>query len=130
MAVIKVRNTGEVIEGKENVAAFLNNQGVLYERWDASKLPAHLQNKFVLTDEEKAHILATFQTEIEDLAKRRGYKTWDVVALCEQTPNLEELLKNLNKCIHIRKMKCGRSSLVMAFSSLRAMNKQVILTLN
>ncbi|WP_297991659.1 acireductone dioxygenase [Anoxybacillus sp.] len=97
MAVIKVRNTGEVIEGKENVAAFLNDQGVLYERWDASKLPDHLQNKFVLTDEEKSDILATFQTEIEDLAKRRGYKTWDVVALCEQTPNLEELLKKFEQ---------------------------------
>ena len=97
MAVIKVRNTGEVIEGKENVAAFLNDQGVLYERWDASKLPDYLQNKFVLTDEEKSDILATFQTEIEDLAKRRGYKTWDVVALCEQTPNLEELLKKFEQ---------------------------------
>ncbi|GAC91371.1 hypothetical protein KN10_1807 [Anoxybacillus flavithermus NBRC 109594] len=97
MAVIKVRNTGEVIEGNENVAAFLNNQGVLYEHWDASKLPNHLQNKFVLTDEEKADILATFQSEIEDLAKRRGYQAWDVVALCEQTPNLEELLKKFEQ---------------------------------
>ncbi|NNU91185.1 acireductone dioxygenase [Anoxybacillus sp. CHMUD] len=97
MAVIKVRNTGEVIEGKENVATFLNKQGVLYEHWDANKLPTHLQNKFVLTDEEKADILATFQTEIEDLAKRRGYQAWDVVALCEQTPNLEELLKKFEQ---------------------------------
>ncbi|GGF89815.1 1,2-dihydroxy-3-keto-5-methylthiopentene dioxygenase [Paenibacillus abyssi] len=93
MAEIRIRNTGERIKGDENVSAFLNNQEVLYEHWDASKLAAGLQDKFVLTDEDKAEILSTYDAEIRDLAERRGYKTWDIVALSDATPNLDELLK-------------------------------------
>jgi 1,2-dihydroxy-3-keto-5-methylthiopentene dioxygenase len=100
MAVIKVRKTGEVIEGEENVRSFLNKQGVLYEHWDINKLPEHLRDKYVLTDEEKEEILATFKEEIEDLAARRGYKTWDIVALSDATPNLDELLKKFEQ-VHI-----------------------------
>lgn len=93
MAEIKIRNSEERIKGEENVRAFLESQEVLYEHWDPSKLSKDLQNKFVLSDEEKGQILATFDTEIRDLAARRGYQTWDIVALSEATPNLDELLK-------------------------------------
>lgn len=93
MAEIRIRNTNERISGEQNVREFLNKFEVLYERWDPSKLPAHLQENFALTDENKNEILATYDTEIRDLAGRRGYKTWDVIALSEATPNLDELLK-------------------------------------
>ncbi len=93
MAEIRIRNTDQRISGEENVREFLNNQEVLYEHWDASKLPQELQNKFVLSDDEKAQILATFDTEIRDLAERRGYRTWDLISLSDATPNLDELLK-------------------------------------
>ncbi|WP_299092917.1 cupin domain-containing protein [uncultured Metabacillus sp.] len=97
MAVIKVRNTKEVIEGHDNVLSFLEKQGVLYEHWDVNKLPAALKDKFVLTDQEKEEILTTYKEEIEDLAERRGYKTWDIVALSDATPNLEDLLKKFEQ---------------------------------
>ncbi len=93
MAEIRIRNTNERISGEDNVRAFLSSQEVLYEHWDPSKLPASLQEKFVLSDDEKADILQTFDVEIRDLAKRRGYQTWDIIALSDATPNLEELLK-------------------------------------
>jgi len=93
MAEIRIRNTNERISGEERVRAFLESQGVLYEHWDTSKLPEHLREKFVLTDEEKAEVLATYDAEIRDLAARRGYKTWDIITLSDATPNLEELLK-------------------------------------
>lgn len=93
MAEIVIRNTQERIKGEENVLAFLSKQGVLYEHWNADKLDSSLKEKFVLSDEEKQQILDTFDTEIRDLAARRGYKTWDVIALSEATPNLDELLK-------------------------------------
>ncbi len=93
MAEIKIRNTGERIKGEENVRSFLNSQEVLYEHWNPEKLPVELQNKFVLTDEEKNTILETFQDDINDLAKRRGYLTWDIISLSDATPNLDELLK-------------------------------------
>lgn len=93
MAEIRIRNTEERISGEDNVRAFLDKQNVLYEHWDAAKLPEHLRNHFSLTDEDKNTILSTFDAEINDLAARRGYKTWDIISLSEATPNLDELLK-------------------------------------
>lgn len=100
MAVIKVRNTKEIIEGHENVLNFLEKQGVLYEHWDIQKLPDSLKEKFILNDQEKEEILLTFKEEIVDLAERRGYKTWDIVALSDTTPNLNDLLKKFEQ-VHI-----------------------------
>lgn len=97
MAEIRIRNTNERISGEENVKAFLEKQEVLYEHWDAHKLPQQLQEKFILNDEEKNQILSTFDSEIRDLAERRGYRTWDIVALSDATPNLEELLKKFEQ---------------------------------
>jgi 1,2-dihydroxy-3-keto-5-methylthiopentene dioxygenase len=97
MAQIRIRNTNERISGEANVREFLSRQNVLYEHWDPSKLPESLREKFVLSDEEKAQILAVFDHEIRDLAARRGYKTWDVISLSEATPNLDELLKKFEQ---------------------------------
>ncbi|TJY44229.1 cupin domain-containing protein [Cohnella pontilimi] len=97
MAEIRIRKTDERIAGEANVRAFLERQNVLYEHWDASKLPMELRNKFSLTDEDKSKILSTFETEINDLAGRRGYRTWDIIALSESTPNLDELLKKFEQ---------------------------------
>jgi len=93
MAEIRIRNTEERISGEENVKAFLANQEVLYEHWDTSKLASELQEKFVLSEEEKAQVLSTYDSEIRDLAQRRGYQTWDIITLSDATPNLDELLK-------------------------------------
>lgn len=93
MAEVRIRNTDERISGEENVRAFLESQEVLYEHWDANKLPQELQDRFVLNDEEKEQILKTYDAEIRDLAARRGYRTWDIVALSDATPNLDDLLK-------------------------------------
>lgn len=93
MAEIRIRATDERISGEDNVRAFLDTQEVLYEHWNMSKLPESLKDKYQMTDEEKQQILTIFQDEIQDLAARRGYKTWDVITLSESTPNLEDLLK-------------------------------------
>lgn len=97
MAQIRIRNTNERIEKEQEVAAFLDKQEVLYEHLNPANLPIALQNKFVLNDEEKATILQTYETEISELAQRRGYKTWDIVALSDATPNLDELLKKFEQ---------------------------------
>ncbi|MBO9610330.1 MAG: acireductone dioxygenase [Paenibacillaceae bacterium] len=97
MAEIRIRNTDRRISGEQEVRAFLENQEVLYEHWDAAKLPAELQDKFALTNEDKEQILSTYDAEIRDLASRRGYRTWDIVALSDATPNLEELLRKFEQ---------------------------------
>lgn len=93
MAQIRIRNTEERISGEANVKDFLDKQEVLYEHWNPGLLPEHLEEKFVLSDEDKAEILKAFDTDIRRLAEARGYLTWDVIALSDATPNLEELLK-------------------------------------
>jgi 1,2-dihydroxy-3-keto-5-methylthiopentene dioxygenase len=100
MASIRIRNTGERIEGEANVRAFLEEQGVLYEHWDTEKLPEKLRDKFVLTDEEKEEILRAYDEDIRSLAERNGYVKWDVVALSPETPNLDELLKKFEQ-VHV-----------------------------
>jgi 1,2-dihydroxy-3-keto-5-methylthiopentene dioxygenase len=97
MASIKIRKTGERIEGNDKVGAFLEAQGVLYEHWNMEKLPEHLSGKCNINDTEKAEILETFDSEIRSLGERRGYVKWDMVALSESTPNIEELLKKFEQ---------------------------------
>ncbi|WP_256757468.1 cupin domain-containing protein [Cohnella sp. WQ 127256] len=97
MAEIRIRNTDERISNQEEVLSFLTKQNVLYEHWDMSKLPEHLNNHFTLSDDDKSLLLSTFDTEIRDLAGRRGYKVWDIVALSEATPNLPDILKKFEQ---------------------------------
>jgi 1,2-dihydroxy-3-keto-5-methylthiopentene dioxygenase len=100
MATIRMRNTNERLTQEHEVKTFLDEQGVLYEHWDVEKLPEDLLHKFILSDEEKEKILNVYDSEIRSLANRRGYKEWDIVALSEATPNLEELLKKFEQ-VHV-----------------------------
>ncbi|PIC95003.1 acireductone dioxygenase [Sporosarcina sp. P26b] len=100
MATITIQGTNEVIETQTEVAAFLEQQEVIYEHWDIEKLPENLREKFNLTDEEKEEILKAFKTEIDDISERRGYKTADIISLSDATPNLDELLKNFEQEHH------------------------------
>ena len=100
MAKIRIRNTNKRLTEEQEVKLFLADQGVLYEHWDTEKLPDDLRDNFILSDERKAEILAIFDSEIRSLAKRRGYKHWDIVALSDATPNLEVLLKKFEQ-VHV-----------------------------
>jgi 1,2-dihydroxy-3-keto-5-methylthiopentene dioxygenase len=100
MAYIYFQATGNQISNQEEVFSFLNSQEVIYENWDITNLPNHLKEKFILTDEEKNEILSTFSDEIAAISEIRGYKAQDVIALSENTPNLETLLVNFQKEHH------------------------------
>lgn len=99
MALLRFRKTGEQLTDNQQIGEFLSTLGVLFETWDPEKLPISLQNKFDLNEEEKQQVLEAYHEEIKDLAKRRGYVQWDLVALSEATPGLDELLKKF-KAIH------------------------------
>ncbi|MGL4818582.1 MAG: cupin domain-containing protein [Bacilli bacterium] len=100
MATIFVKETEQLITDAALVEQYLATQEVIYEAWDISKLPAHLQENFALTDEDKNEILATFKDEIASISEKRGYLASDVVALSEATPNLETLLANFQREHH------------------------------
>ena len=100
MAQIRFHATNERIEKETEVEAFLNSQGVIFEKWDITKLPEGLKETYLLSDEEKEQILETFAPEIFDISARRGYKAQDVISLTEATPNLDELLVNFKREHH------------------------------
>jgi 1,2-dihydroxy-3-keto-5-methylthiopentene dioxygenase len=100
MTIIKIQGTETVIDNQDKVVEFLQDQGVIYENWDIEKLPIPLQEKFLLTDKEKEEILSVFQAKIKDISARRGYEAWDVISLSDNTPNLDELLKNFKQEHH------------------------------
>jgi len=100
MANIRIRNTNERLTKEQEVTSFLDKHDVLYEHWDMDKLPNKLRNQFLLSNEEKVEILSIFDDEIRSLANRRSYREWDVIALSDATPNLDELLKKFEK-VHV-----------------------------
>ncbi|MCM3123541.1 MULTISPECIES: cupin domain-containing protein [unclassified Mesobacillus] len=100
MAYIVKQNTQERIIEEQQVEAFLNSQEVIYEKWEINKLPASLQEKFLLSDEQKQQILDVFKAEIDDISARRGYKAQDVISLSDHTPNLDQLLANFKQEHH------------------------------
>lgn len=97
MAQIRIHEVNTRIENEVEVSKFLQEEGVLYEKWNISKLPPHLNENYSLTDENKAEILAVFSKEIADVSARRGYKAHDVISLSNSTPNLDELLINFKR---------------------------------
>jgi 1,2-dihydroxy-3-keto-5-methylthiopentene dioxygenase len=100
VAYITFQNREEQIQGKEEVASFLETQEVIYENWDISKLPDSLVEKYLLSDEEKGEILNVFAKEIAEISARRGYQAQDVISLSENTPNLDVLLTNFKQEHH------------------------------
>jgi 1,2-dihydroxy-3-keto-5-methylthiopentene dioxygenase len=100
MAYITFQSNDQQIHNQEEVESFLNSQEVIYEKWDITKLPQNLVEKYSLSDEEKGEILHSFETEIADISTRRGYKAQDVISLSENTPNLDVLLTNFKNEHH------------------------------
>lgn len=97
MATIRVRDTDTIIEGEIDVRDYLNGNDVYYNHWDVSKLPETLQNKFILSEDDKESILSSMKDDIERLSEERGYVKWDLISLSEGTPNLDELLKKFEQ---------------------------------
>ncbi len=120
MAQIRIHEVNTRIENEVEVSKFLQEEGVLYEKWNISKLPTHLNENYSLTDDNKAEILTVFSKEIADVSARRGYKAHDVISLSSSTPNLDELLINFQKNTIILMMKFALLSVAMASLLLKA----------
>ncbi|WP_028775417.1 1,2-dihydroxy-3-keto-5-methylthiopentene dioxygenase [Shimazuella kribbensis] len=100
MAQLRFHDNEARVADQQEISTYLESQGVIYEHWDISKLPNDLQEKYDLSEDEKAAIIQTFRNEIDDLSARRGYVTEDVISLSPATPNLDELLHNFLKEHH------------------------------
>ncbi|GGB11636.1 cupin domain-containing protein [Macrococcus hajekii] len=100
MAYLILQSTQERIENQQDIKNYLENNNVIYEHWDTSRLPEHLQENYALTDEDKQRILDAFEPEIKAISERRGYQASDVISLSETTPDLDQLLNNFQREHH------------------------------
>ncbi|HMP16803.1 MAG TPA: cupin domain-containing protein [Gemmatales bacterium] len=89
MAVVTVPNQGQRVTGEKEVAKFLQQYGIRYERW-----PLEERCNPDATNEE---ILAAYAPEIERLKAEGGYVTADVINVTPETPNLDAMINKFNK---------------------------------
>ncbi len=89
MAVVTIFNEDKTITSAEEIASALANYNIDYERWT----PAHPVGDDAPPDE----ILNAYSREIEDLKRRGGYVTADVIDVSPATPGLDEMLAKFKR---------------------------------
>ena len=89
MAILNVPNKNLALKTVEEIAGYLADIGIDYERWE--------NIKDVSADASDEEILAAYSAEIEKLKARGGYVTADVINVVPTTPGLDEMLNKFNK---------------------------------
>ena len=88
MAVLRFPESGQTIQGEQEIRATLAQAGIDYERWSLDRVPPGCS-----ADE----VLAAYSEEIGEMKRRGGYVTADVIDVNPQTPNLEAMLAKFDK---------------------------------
>ena len=89
MAVVTILNEDKTLTSAEEIASVLSIYGIDYERWT----PSHP----VADDGPPEEILNAYSREIEDLKRRGGYVTADVIDVSPATPELDAMLAKFNR---------------------------------
>ena len=89
MAIVTVPAENRRITDPAEIKAFLNSQGLHYEVWP-------LEDR-VDPAAPAERILAAYAPEIDDLKRRGGFVTADVIDVYPDTPNLEAMLAKFSK---------------------------------
>ena len=84
MAVVTIPDENRELSNVDDIASFLEQHGLWYERWELHDLPP--------ANAPAEVILERFKVEIERLNKRGGFKTADVINLRPDTPGLDSML--------------------------------------
>ncbi len=88
MALVKIPEAGQTIEGTSAISAFLAGHGIDYERWT--------KERAVAADASSEAVLAAYADEINELKARGGYVTADVIDVQASTPGLDTMLAKFN----------------------------------
>ena len=88
MAVVKIPAESRVVEGVDNVRAFLASQGIDYERAQPGRP--------VAADAPAADLLEAYKEKIDELKASGGYVTADVIDVFPHTPNLDAMLNKFS----------------------------------
>ncbi|MEW9700259.1 cupin domain-containing protein [Paenibacillus sp. SI8] len=87
MSSIYERVTRQYVN-QDQIEAFLQNEGIHYEKWPADRTPEFVHEKIAFNEEERAQLLAIYEEEIIRFAEKRGYTKWDIAVLSVDTPDM------------------------------------------
>jgi len=88
MAVLRFPDTNKKLEDEQEIRAALGALGIEYERWSLDRVPP---------DGSADDVLSAYAAEIEEMKRRGGYVTADVIDVTPETPGLETMLKKFDK---------------------------------
>lgn len=88
MAVLRFPETNVKIENEPEIRAALAAVGIDYERWSLDRVPA---------DCSAQDVLSAYAAEIDEMKRRGGYVTADVIDVMPETPGLETMLAKFDK---------------------------------
>ncbi len=88
MAVLQIPDENRSLREHEEVRDYLARIGIEYERWEsAAELP---------DDASADQVLSAYSEQVEELKRRGGYVTADVIDVHADTPGLEAMLAKFN----------------------------------
>jgi 1,2-dihydroxy-3-keto-5-methylthiopentene dioxygenase len=90
MATVKIPSERRTLTDQAEVTRYLAGLGIDYERWGG---PA---DQRVPSDASPDAVLAAYAPEIDQLKKRGGYVTADVIDVTPATPGLDAMLAKFN----------------------------------
>src|SRR6516225_9596697 len=88
MAVLRFPDVGEMIQNESDIRSTLAEMGIDFERWSLDRVPP---------DSSADTVLAAYAVEIDEMKRRGGYVTADVIDVNPQTPNLDAMLAKFGK---------------------------------
>jgi 1,2-dihydroxy-3-keto-5-methylthiopentene dioxygenase len=88
MAVLRFPQDNRTIENESEVRSALFGLGIDYEHWDLSR---------VAVDAPAEDVLDAYAEEIDELKRRGGYRTADVIDVHPETPGLDAMLARFDK---------------------------------
>jgi 1,2-dihydroxy-3-keto-5-methylthiopentene dioxygenase len=88
MAVLRFPDENRTIENEAEIRAELAAVGIDYERWSLDRAPA---------DSSADQVLSAYAAEIEEMKRRGGYVTADVIDVTPETPGLDAMLARFDK---------------------------------
>ena len=88
MAVLRFPDTNAMFEDEAAIRAELAELGIDYERWKLDRVPV---------DASADAVLEAYADEIDQMKRRGGYVTADVIDVAPETPNLDVMLARFDK---------------------------------
>ena len=97
MAMLTPLWTQNPTNDPSKIAPFLAEEGIDFAQWALPPEVASLASQNRLSDQDKQRLLDIFQTEIEAVAKSKGYVDADVVAIRADLPGIDDALAKFDK---------------------------------